>query len=494
MKKTTITDFVQTEYKSFWKHTNTSKNAINPKEGLKEVERKIMFAAKELNLQLYSPVLTRKLASDTGLYHISGEASVQDTVKSMASVYRRQLETTMLKGVGAFPTSASNEGSAARYTQIQATPLGRKIFEDIDFCPWIVDDTGIEQVEYIVPPLPMVLIRGTKGIGVGKSCYIAERPYEEVYKWARKVIDAAYPDKSGSNWSERFLKAAESKNLKKTEEIREFYDDSLVHDDISNEAKIKKITPPDPYDHNGCPTTYDPKTKVVTFFPKIEKEVINKKTHYYITALPIETSDKIVQANIKKKYGDKVADLCEDHSGDGYPVKFEIPAKVAKDEENFYAIKAKKAFTEAYCIWDKDLDTVRIIKYLYPILLEWYRAREEVVTRRLYKSCSSTKYKIYCNNLIKQYYEAREAGKIKKEEDAIKLFGEEDGRYLLNLPDKTYIRENIDKLQENNKKLEDKIKEYIDSIHNIKDFIMDEWDTVAKENRKYLESFGDEDE
>lgn len=485
MKNMNISEFMQKDYKQYWKHENMAKNAIVPCEGLKVVERKILFAAKMLNLSTDKSTLTRKLASDTGLYHISGETSVQDTVKGMASIYKRAPEVCLLKGDGSFPTSNSNNGSAARYTSVWATPLSRQIFEDIDYCPWIVDDTGIEQVEYICMPMPIVLIRGYKGIGVGRGCYYTERNYDEVYNWSEKILDMAFPG-GGSGWAKRFYDAIKDKGLTSIEDIRNFTDSSLVHDQVQQLDGIRALELPAPYNHMGARVEYNKEKHSVMFYPRIEKVTENRKTHYYITALPLESSDKIVLYNVNKKFGKDVFAKCIDCSEEGSPLKLEIPKSIAEDESLWFGLKMKRGFTESYNIWDDKLDTMRVIANLSDILLEWYRKREEVVARRLYRSMSTQQLRIRNNQLIKKYYDLREDGKIKTEDDARKFFSDDEVRYLIGLPEKTYLKENVDKLQDANKKLEKSIQETKENMMNIKKFILDEWLRVGKENRDYI--------
>lgn len=492
MKSITITNFIKdhTGYKSYWKHENQNKNAIFPEEGLKVVARKILFACKELNLNDSESKLTRKIASDTGLYHVSGEGSVQDTVKGMASVYKRQPEACLLLGDGAFPTSASNHGAAARYTSVFATPLSMQVFKDIDFCPWVVDDSGVEQVDVITMPYPYALINGYKGIGVGRSCYICERPHDEVYKWSKKIVDIAFPDKEGSHWTERFLESIDKNGSRITQvkDIREYNDNSIFHDEVKDMTKILKVKAPLPFNYTGAICEYNEAKHQVMMSPRIETEVKNRATHYYITALPIESSDKIVLKNIMTKYPSAVADKCVDYSGDGCPVKLEIPKAIATDESLWFGLRMKRGFTEAYCIWDREADTVHIIANLHPIVLDWYQKREEVVTRRLYHSIAGYNLKIHNNSLIKKYYEYDQAGKIHTEADVVKLFNEADARYLINLPEKTFIKENVDKIDALNKALEEKIKETRNNLANIKEFIFNEWKTIAEANRKFIES------
>lgn len=489
MKKKTITDFVKTEWRGFFDHVSQNKNAFLPYEGLLEVERKILYAAKMLHLNMEREELTRKLASDTGLYHISGEASVQDTIKSMASSYKRQHEVMLLRGVGAFPTSLSNTGAAARYTHILATPLSMKIFKDIDFCPYFLDDSGIEQPKYLVPPMPLGCIRTMKNIGIGKSCFIMERPHDEVYKWSKKVIDKAFPGVS-TGYAKKFYEEIKDSGLTTAEDIRNFKT-TACHAEIDNKTltSIHKISAPDPFLHTGAEITYDPNTKVVWMTAKIEVVKEGGKTRYFITDLPLEVSDKMVMKKIQGKYGKSIMDKVIDRSGDGRPIYLEIPKSIYNDKASWSVIGLKKAITEQYVMWNEDLNAPAIYNNLHTIVLEWYKKREEVVVKRLYHNVASAIKKISQNELIKKYYAdtVLSGGKIlKTEQEVISKYGETDGRFLYGLPQKTYLPENVAKLDAVNAELRKKISKIEEDIYNIKEFIFNEWKEVAEANVEFL--------
>lgn len=490
MKRKSITQFVETEWRGFFDHISQNKNAILPYEGLLEVERKILYAAKMMNLSMTSEELTRKLAADTGLYHISGEASVQDTVKSMASSYKRQHEIMLLKGAGAFPTSLSNTGAAARYTHILATPLSRKIFEDTEFCPYYLDDSGIEQPEYLIPPMPLGVIRTMKNIGVGKACFIMERPHDEVYKWAKDIIDKAYSGKT-SGYAPTFYKEIKNSNIVESDGIRNF-ETSATHNEIDKKVldAIYKMTPPDPFFHTGCNVTYDPVQKAVWMEAKVEVVKDGSKTRYFITDLPLNVSDKVVMKKIADKYGNSIMEKVIDRSGDGHPIYLEIPRSIYNDKEAWSALGLKQAIREQYVFWNEELKAPAIYNSLHTIVLEWYKKREEVVVKRLYHDAALAIRKIHQNELIKKYYnDTVVAGgkKLKTEEEVIAKYGEEDGRFLYNLPQKTYLPKNVESLEAKNSDLKKKISEIEKNIENIKEYIFNEWKSVADANVKFFE-------
>ncbi len=489
MKKKSITELVDTEYKDFFNHVSKSKGTFFPCEGLLACERKIMYAAYMMNIETTDRVLTRKLASDTGLYHISGEASVQDTIKIMGSTYKRQHETCLLKGIGAFPTSLSNTGAAARYTHICATPLARKIFEDMPYFQYFVDDSGIRQPKYIVMPMPYILLCTYKQMGIGKACYIQERPHDEVFEWSRKIVDCAFPGKSGG-YAETWYNDVKNSGITNVDYLNTFVGTAKFKD--INDSKIKElksITPPDPFMHTGCVVKYFPDDdKTVRMESRFEIDNSGRTNKYYVTDLPIEISDTSVMAKISKKYGKEIMPKVINHSGDGNQIKLEIPKGIYNDTNGYMAIGLVKENKENYVIFDEELGAPRIINDLWPIVISWYKEREKVVAKKLYHNIFLLNRKIYRNNLIREYYNevVLTNKKIKSKSEVISRWGEEDGKWLYSNTADTYLPDNVKELDNIDKNTQDKIKNLENDILNIKDYIFNEWREVADKNKEFL--------
>lgn len=493
MKKQTISEFVNTEWREFFDHVSQSKNATLPYEGMLACERKVLYAAKMLpGFSDTNVTLTRKLASDTGLYHISGTASVEETIKSMGSSYKRQHEVMLLKGVGSFPTSLSNPGAAARYTKVLMTPLSMQMAADTDFCEYFLDDSGVVQPRYIIPPMPLAVIRTMKNIGIGKSCFIMERPHDEVISWAREVIDKAWSGQS-TGFAKTYYNETKELGFTTPEEFRNF-ETTARHRRVNKPtmSEIYNITPPDPFIHTGCNVVYDRDKHVVWMEAKVEelKESGSRKKRYIVTDLPIEISDKTVMASIKKKYGDSIMSKVIDRSGDGHPIYLEIPKSIFDDKENWSAIGLKKALVEQYVFWDENLKAPRMYNHIHEVVLEWFKKREEVVTKRLSYNASVYNRKIYQNNLIKKYYEdtVLSGGKLmKSEEEVCAKYGDVDGKYLYSLPQRTYLPKNVESIDKKNEDMSNKLKDIEKNIRNIKDYIFKEWRTIADKNNKFFE-------
>ena len=484
MKQITFTDYLERFYNEFWREQNKSTNAFAPEEGLKRIERKILFAAYDIKMAVDREEMTRKLASAAAVFHVAGDASIQDTVRSMGDPQRRPPECTFLNLVG-------NALAAARYTHVTLSPLGKKVCDEIPFMNWEKDedDSGVEQVSTIALPLPIALVRGFTGIGVGRACCIPEYPHDEMFEWVRKCVDAVYPDSSGSGFNKEFVKRATEKKCLKPEDIRSLDVSDLVnkyYPDIptSTYAELDKDVP-EPYDRTGCLTRWDENKKFLYY--KARMENIPELGRDIVTALPPRVSAKVVIAKARKKFGDKVANSIIDMSGKGYPIALKLPRVIAKDESCWGALSMKSGITRAITIWDDEIDTVHIIKYLSPIAIKWYNIREQLVVKKYYHKIASKNRQIYNNNLIVEYYKYSQAGKIKTEADVQKLFPE-DYAYLWGLPEKTYIKENIDKIKDKNKKLEEEIAESNNKILNVKETVFEEWKEIADENVKFFKA------
>ena len=179
-KSISVTDFINTGYRDFWCYNNKGKNSIEPREGMPEVVRRVVYAAYCLNIKEHDEHKTIEVKGELSKIHPHSDSSLEDSIKGVATAYKSQPATRILQGVGNFGSAPGDEGAAARYTSVSGTPLLTAMYRDIPFVPMSVEETGVEQPEYVSCPLPLALINGQSAIGTGKSCYVAERDAREV--------------------------------------------------------------------------------------------------------------------------------------------------------------------------------------------------------------------------------------------------------------------------------------------------------------------------
>lgn len=432
-----IKDFINSEsnigigYKDYWKESNIDKNVFLPHEQLMTIERRIIWSAHRIGMggNINEDHKTPELSGEVIKYHISGETSIQDSIKGLATNYKRQQACRILKGVGNMGSHAGDPGAAARYTHVRGTPLLKAISRDIKYVPLFEDETGLEQPEYISTPIPMALINGLSNIGTGHSAYYDERDAREVIDWIENMVDG-------------------------------------------NDTQL-----PDPISSTGC-NVY--KHKDHTFY----EAAIHKEGHYdIITKLPPKTSPGTVIAKLEEKLPKKAANKVQDASEEGKPIWIEVP-KGHLDRKDYNKYSLKKARQEKPYIWDEKLDTMKMSSHS-EVAMRWYEERKNIIEKRIESEISDINKDIHRINLIVKYYED-EMNKM-KEKEIIDILGEDDAETVLSQPAKVFLGENIEKSKKRKNKLLDQIKEL--QGKDAKNELFKEARNIIEEQEKYFSQF-----
>jgi len=162
------------------------------RDGLKPVQRRILFAMHEMGLNSTSK--TRKSATVVGevlgKYHPHGDLAVYDALVRMAQDF--SLRYPLVKGQGNFGSVDGDPPAAQRYTEVKLTPLAEEILEDleketVDFMP-NYDGTRTEP-KYLPAKLPQLILNGTMGIAVGMATNILPHNLKEVADALIYLID-----------------------------------------------------------------------------------------------------------------------------------------------------------------------------------------------------------------------------------------------------------------------------------------------------------------
>ena len=149
-------------------------------DGLKESQRKILYAVKKRNLKYSGQSLkVAQLAGYTAEhsnYH-HGEQNLCDTIVGLANEFPGTNNIPLLYRDGMFGTRLEGGADSAspRYIYTKMEYLTEYIFreEDEPLLKQVNDDGDFVQPEFYIPILPMILINGCNaGIGTGWSCNI----------------------------------------------------------------------------------------------------------------------------------------------------------------------------------------------------------------------------------------------------------------------------------------------------------------------------------
>lgn len=186
---------MKTSYRDYAMSVIVSRALPDVRDGLKPVQRRILYAMKELGLSPDKPHRkSARIVGDTmGKYHPHGDSSIYDALVHMTEEY--SLNAPLVDGHGNFGSIDGDGAAAMRYTEARLSPAAMTMLDNlekglVDFMPNF-DDSEKEPV--VLPAmLPNLLINGTTGIAVGMATNIP--PHNPV-----EVIDAviAYMDRPG---------------------------------------------------------------------------------------------------------------------------------------------------------------------------------------------------------------------------------------------------------------------------------------------------------
>lgn len=165
------------------------------RDGLKPVQRRILYAMKELGLSPDKPHRkSARIVGDTmGKYHPHGDSSIYEALVHMTEDY--SLNAPLVDGHGNFGSIDGDGAAAMRYTEARLSAAAMTMLENlekglVEFGPNFDEN---EKEPLVLPAmLPNLLINGTTGIAVGMVTNIPPHNPGE-------VIDAviAYMDRPG---------------------------------------------------------------------------------------------------------------------------------------------------------------------------------------------------------------------------------------------------------------------------------------------------------
>ena len=186
---------MKTSYRDYAMSVIVARALPDVRDGLKPVQRRILYAMKELGLSPDKPHRkSARIVGDTmGKYHPHGDSSIYDALVHMTEDY--SLNAPLVDGHGNFGSIDGDGAAAMRYTEARLSKPGMMLLDNldkglVDFLPNFDDS---EKEPAVLPAtLPNLLINGTTGIAGGMATNIPPHNPTE-------VIDAviAYMDRPG---------------------------------------------------------------------------------------------------------------------------------------------------------------------------------------------------------------------------------------------------------------------------------------------------------
>jgi DNA gyrase subunit A len=153
------------------------------RDGLKPVQRRILYAMTELGLAPEKPHRkSARIVGDTmGKYHPHGDTSIYDALVHMTEEY--SLTVPLVDGHGNFGSIDGDSAAAMRYTEARLSNGAMALLDNLDkgLVPFGPNFDESEREPLVLPAtLPNLLINGTTGIAVGMVTNIPPHNVNEV--------------------------------------------------------------------------------------------------------------------------------------------------------------------------------------------------------------------------------------------------------------------------------------------------------------------------
>lgn len=287
-------------------NTNILRQLPRVEDGLKTVERRILYAMYELNCAPNKATKkSGRIIGDTnGKYHPHGESSSYETMVRMAQSWGSH--HPLIDGQGNFGSQSGKPAAAQRYTEARLSWYSWKcFFEDfnIKHVETRPNYTGTEpEPIYLPSKYPNILGNGSQfGIGMGTNVVIPHFNFTEVMMYTMKLMD-------DPNYFEILLP------------------DSPTGADIVSNGEFERIN------REGKGT-----------FKMRARIEINEEDHCLtVTALPIQTTIETLKERILKAHKDKklvgLLDIANDSNDTEHGIRFHV---YMRKEVDLYKLRAE---------------------------------------------------------------------------------------------------------------------------------------------------------
>ena len=304
----------QEKYLNYALSVITSRALPDVRDGLKPVQRRILFTMWQQNLTADQKFRKcAKVVGDVmGSYHPHGDTAIYDTLVRMAQPF--SLRYPLVDGSGNFGSLDGDAAAAMRYTECRLARIADEMLEEIDqdtvaFRP-TYDGTKTEPV--VLPArLPNLLVNGATGIAVGMATSIPPHHLGEVCAALLKLLDNA--DLTSVQLC-RYVKGPDFPTgghiLNSADELKECYKTG------SGSIRLRGTWEDGPATRGG-------KSVVITSIPymvnkaqlveRIAEVVIGRKLPPLVDVKDISTDDVRIQLELKRDADEKMvmAYLCK---------------------------------------------------------------------------------------------------------------------------------------------------------------------------------------
>lgn len=362
-------------------------------DGLKPVQRRIIYAMSELSLQASSKhkKSARTVGDVIGKFHPHGDSACYEALVHMAQDFSYRYP--IIDGQGNFGSPDDPKSFAAmRYTESKLRPYAETLLDELDqgTTEWVPNFDGSLDEPVLLPArLPNVLLNGVTGIAVGMATDIPPHNLKEVVAACVRLLDE--PDVS----AKEIYKLIPGPDFPTYGEI------------VTSRTEIRAI-----YDSGQG-----------TFRARAVYQAENDEI--IITALPYQVSGSKVQEQIAAQIRAKKLPMVEnlrDESDHDDPVRIVLELKGK-------SVDANQVMTHLFATTDLEktfrvnlnvigLDGRPAVRNLRDLLVEWLQYRRETVRKRLQFRLGKVERRLHIlDGMLIAYLNLDEVIKIVRRED-----------------------------------------------------------------------------
>jgi DNA gyrase subunit A len=182
-QRRTVQDEMQQSYLDYAMSVIVGRALPDVRDGLKPVQRRILFAMHELGNEYGKPYKkSARIVGDViGKYHPHGDNAVYDALVRMVQDF--SLRYPLIDGQGNFGSVDGDSAAAMRYTEVRMAKIAGELLSDLDkdTVETVPNYDGSLQEPRVLPArIPTLLVNGSSGIAVGMATSIPPHNLGEV--------------------------------------------------------------------------------------------------------------------------------------------------------------------------------------------------------------------------------------------------------------------------------------------------------------------------
>ena len=192
IKSTQIVEEMRSSYLDYAMSVIVSRALPDARDGLKPVQRRILFAMHDLGMRPNSGYKksARLVGEVLGKWHPHGDTAVYDAMVRLAQDFTVRMP--LVDGQGNFGSVDNDPPAAMRYTEARLSKVAEEMLVNLDqeTVDWTLNfDDTLREPSVLPARLPALLVNGASGIAVGMATNIPPHNLREVCNAVNALID-----------------------------------------------------------------------------------------------------------------------------------------------------------------------------------------------------------------------------------------------------------------------------------------------------------------